>query len=67
LTEFITCESFFDTVASEKLQRALVFYLTSEEALAAMASVADEKPELGSDLRVVRIDFSISALVETVP
>ncbi len=62
----MTGESIFYAVASEKLQRTLAFYLTPEEALAAMASVTEEEPELGSDLSVVRIDFSGSAVVETV-
>lgn len=56
----------FYAVASNKLQRTLAFYLTQEEAEAALASVVEDEPQMQRDLSVVRIDFSGVPLVETV-
>ena len=56
----------FYTVASKSLQRTLAFYLTEEEAKAALASVVEDEPDMRRDLSVVRIDFSRVPLVETV-
>lgn len=55
----------FFAVASERLQRTLAFYLTQEEAQAALLSVIEDEPELARDLSVVSIDFSGAPLVET--
>ena len=56
----------FYAVASNQLQRTLAFYLTQEEAEAALASVVEDEPQMQADLSVVRIDFSGVPLVETV-
>ena len=56
----------FYAVASQALQRTLAFYLTQDEAQAALESVLDEDPAMRDDLTVVRIDFSAPAIVETV-
>ena len=56
----------FYAVASARLQRTLAFYLTQEEAEAALASVVADEPDMEPDLSVVRIDFAGTALVETV-
>ena len=56
----------FYAVASNRLQRTLAFYLTQEDAQAALASVIEDEPDMQPDLSVVRIDFSGAALVETV-
>ncbi len=56
----------FYAVASVKLQRTLAFDLTQEEAEAAMASVTEEEPNLGTDLSIVRIDFFGTPTVETI-
>jgi hypothetical protein len=66
LTETVGGNALFYAVASRQLQRTLAFYLTIEEAQAALESVVDEEPELAGDLTIVRIDFSAPAIVETV-
>ena len=60
------CGAIFYAVSSRRLQRTLAFYLTPDEAQAAMESVLDEEPEMAEDLEIVRIDFSGAALVEPV-
>ncbi len=56
----------FFAVASARLQRTLAFYLTQEDAEAALASVVEDQPDMQPDLSVVRIDFSGAAQVETI-
>ena len=56
----------FYAVASNQLQRTLAFYLTQEEAQAALTSVLEDEPDMHPDLSIVRIDFSGAAIVETV-
>lgn len=56
----------FYAVASARLQRTLAFYLTQEEAEAALASVVEDEPDMEPDLSVVRIDFSGAAQIETI-
>ena len=60
------CGAIFYAVSSKRLKRTLAFYLTPDEAQAAMESVLDEEPEMAEDLEIVRIDFSGAALVEPV-
>ena len=56
----------FYAVASNRLQHTLAFYLTQEEAEAALASVVADEPGMAPDLSIVRIDFSGAPLVETI-
>ncbi|MFQ5426501.1 MAG: hypothetical protein ACE5EV_05440 [Gaiellales bacterium] len=60
------CEAIFYAVSSKRLGRTLAFFVSPEEAQAALDSVLEEEPEMANDLEVVRIDFSGTALVEPV-
>lgn len=56
----------FYAIASRELQRTVAFYLSREDAEAALRSVLEEEPARAADFDVVRIDFAGEAVVELV-
>jgi hypothetical protein len=56
----------FYAIASRELQRTVAFYLTQEEAEAALASVLEDDPAREPDFEVFRIDFGGAPVVDPV-